>query len=606
MAGQSKADENPGLVGWIGALLFFLAIGYGLYQLYATYLKSRPAVVSLSAYFVDDPANTAVPADCAATHLKIAGNVYQAGQPLKSANVRLTVTKQDRTFQQTIAVDLEKTGAFKSEDAAFRTLRPGDALGITAEVSSDQLSETAIGTVYWNTRPPALTPIGEDLLWVVLCILIFVFFYSFTGRRTPLKNRVAIIFSYIVILLFLGIPLLAPVLLLHAFPNLRPSMIGSPVGLVVTKVGDPANAQWAFNIGGYSTIGSATSATGASGPSGPTGASGPASASGPSSGIGPSGAKSGSGPSGPSGSAPSRGPIGATAPAADASSPRSNACLAIAANSPENPVKVEGGLVIPLYVIILSVIGGAINMTRKVPRLQREGESAEVPVPLVGKRTAKRIESMVATATKGLRSLSSSAGPELKPEPAPPPAAAPAPVAAPPAPPHAEAADAQPPAKSEKPESARPAPVPKPVPGDIDVQLDQMVKDQLKRNNETDQNMENIRELVEQMRSAFDARKDNARILGFASFEEWLANRVSLRELLGSNWRVELLNQYMYLISAPFLAIVAYYMLDLAGFSKQQVLVLISFSVGLISERILSWLLSMATGYLRSDAGAAK
>jgi len=69
---------------------------------------------------------------------------------------------------------------------------------------------------------------------------------------------------------------------------------------------------------------------------------------------------------------------------------------------------------------------------------------------------------------------------------------------------------------------------------------------------------------------------------------------------------VELLNQYMYLISAPFLAIAAYYMLDLAGLSKQPVLVLISFSVGLISERILSWLLSMATGYLRTDAGASK
>jgi hypothetical protein len=39
-------------------------------------------------------------------------------------------------------------------------------------------------------------------------------------------------------------------------------------------------------------------------------------------------------------------------------------------------VKVEGGLVIPHYVIVLSVIGGAINMTRKVPGFQKEGEDA--------------------------------------------------------------------------------------------------------------------------------------------------------------------------------------------------------------------------------------
>jgi hypothetical protein len=57
----------------------------------------------------------------------------------------------------------------------------------------------------------------------------------------------------------------------------------------------------------------------------------------------------------------------------------------------------------------------------------------------------------------------------------------------------------------------------------------------------------------------------------------------------------------MYLISAPFLAIVTYYILDLLGLSKQGVVVVLSFSVGLISERIVSWILGIATGYLRTD-----
>lgn len=61
----------------------------------------------------------------------------------------------------------------------------------------------------------------------------------------------------------------------------------------------------------------------------------------------------------------------------------------------------------------------------------------------------------------------------------------------------------------------------------------------------------------------------------------------------------------MYLISAPFLAIVTYYVLDFLGLSKQGVVVVLSFSVGLISERIVSWILGIATGYLRTDAGSS-
>jgi hypothetical protein len=42
---------------------------------------------------------------------------------------------------------------------------------------------------------------------------------------------------------------------------------------------------------------------------------------------------------------------------------------------PRKIVNVTGGLIIPLYVIILSVIGGAINMTRQVPQFQKQDES---------------------------------------------------------------------------------------------------------------------------------------------------------------------------------------------------------------------------------------
>ena len=126
--------------------------------------------------------------------------------------------------------------------------------------------------------------------------------------------------------------------------------------------------------------------------------------------------------------------------------------------------------------------------------------------------------------------------------------------------------------------------------------------EQVKRSSEGDLTLGAIRKLVQQMRAIFDSRKaDELPLLKFNSFEDWLGTHASLKELLGSNWRVELLNQYMYLISAPFLAIVAYYMLELLGLTKQPVVVVLSFFVGLISEKIVSWILGIATGYLHTD-----
>lgn len=36
-----------------------------------------------------------------------------------------------------------------------------------------------------------------------------------------------------------------------------------------------------------------------------------------------------------------------------------------------HPLKIQGGLVVPLYFIVLSLIGGAISLTRRVPEYQR-------------------------------------------------------------------------------------------------------------------------------------------------------------------------------------------------------------------------------------------
>jgi len=221
-------------------------------------------------------------------------------------------------------------------------------------------------------------------------------------------------------------------------------------------------------------------------------------------------------------------------------------------------------------VIILSVIGGAINMTRQVPSLQREGEYSDVgyakgrienwlrKMPLIGKyskTTAAEPEKTLEDARETASEIS--------------------PVA---------------------PESMKPP--------EIAEELNKLVAEQTARRKITSPTMKRVRVLVARLQELFAARKEHEPLIlaECESYEDWLSSQQDLKELLGQPWRVQLLNQYMYLISAPFLAIVAYYMLELLGLStKQPILVLISFSVGLISEKILKWLLGLASGYLRGE-----
>lgn len=209
-------------------------------------------------------------------------------------------------------------------------------------------------------------------------------------------------------------------------------------------------------------------------------------------------------------------------------------------------------------------------MTRKVPGFQKEGEESDFSLA----RPISRVGSAVLNLTR------QSSGPgDITPQPA-------SPV------PLASATSVQKPDVSLE-DQARA----------IDDQVIPLVTAQIQRNAEAAKTLNQIRGLVSQMQDLYRSRKSDEPLLKFDSFEDWAASRPRLVELLRGSWRVELLSQYMYLISAPFLAIVTYYLLDLLGLSRQGVVVVLSFSVGLISERIVSWILGIATGYLRTDTG---
>lgn len=50
------------------------------------------------------------------------------------------------------------------------------------------------------------------------------------------------------------------------------------------------------------------------------------------------------------------------------------------AQSGDDDFEVSGGLVIPLYLVILSLIGGAISLTRRIPEYQKQSDDSYVPV----------------------------------------------------------------------------------------------------------------------------------------------------------------------------------------------------------------------------------
>jgi len=528
---RSPRNWNETLVGLALLVVIVAVLSVGAHAIYVSFFAPSSVEASISAYFADDsgkPLTSIYGPGAEHGHLKIQGTMYQGGQPLNSGTVLITVATADNSFRQSVRATLAN-GAFQTEDPAFFTIRPGVEADIRADLNIQGKRKST--EIHLNGQSPIdKSVLGYSLAGVVLLLWV-VFFLAFTGRKTKWRNQTAIIFSYIIIALFLAVPILAPVLLIQIFPTAMYKMIGAPAGLLNTRTPsqDAGQTQWALNIGGYSYEVGAPAVTGGS--TGATGASGLTGAS------------------------------GATGQTGDESQVSRAVGFETLELKPPT-VAVEGGLVIPLYVIILSVIGGAINMTRKVPGLQGQGEESTYasggPVSNLGSFAMAKI---------GLI----------------------APAAAEPA--------AQPAQRPELPLEDQA--------GDIEQKLELLITAQVMRKAESEQTIADIRSLVNDMQGLYNARKEGEPLLKFNSFEDWTVSHPRLAELLGGSWRVELLNQYMYLISAPFLAIVTYYVLDLLGLSKQGVVVVLSFSVGLISEKIVSWILGIATGYMRDDTKKA-
>ncbi len=382
-------------------LVFLAAIGVVLYLMVAALMQGATQIgsqllgwaftpppgsaLSLSAHFEPvDPASEPREA------LKVIGSAQQSGKAIKSGTVQLLVRKLNSGFRQSHQIDIgartlpenegqregsgEATnpeqnvlsadetrrttpaGRFEVFDLpSWRTLRRGDPIHIEATMWSEELKDSGIvsAETYLGIRTPGVPQETRKLIIVSFCVALLVatavFLWTFTGPSIPRKRCWAVVLSYVGILFFLVVPFGALQMFPYIFPRMNESMKDAAVGVLVAEIQledqTTLPAQWVLNIGGKpkTQIQAGTPPPSAERTADEeTRSSVVTSVSGPDQGLQP-----------------------------NDSQPTSNSGDTTTTES--GNLVIEGGLVVPLYFIFLALIGGVVNMTREVPRIQTAG-----------------------------------------------------------------------------------------------------------------------------------------------------------------------------------------------------------------------------------------
>jgi hypothetical protein len=493
---DSKASEVfsmlLGLLVILGAVYGVFAGGRAIYHRF-----SPPATVALVADLEKNGDKLALHAE---------GAVQRSGQPL-SGQVQISVQQLWQGSAQTVQVPLVN-GQFTLPPNRFtfaKTEASELKLLIAAEAWTKELpNRPASAEVYVNAS--SLTRYKRVLNGLVIAaslLMAAVFFWAFTGQRSPLKNRVAIVFSYCVMLLFLAIPLTVTNIALSMFSEEFDKMSRAPVGIVLAKPADAkadTQTQWFLNIGGHILREKDQEKTVTASPGQPSGQSATSHE--------PDATAGSAAPSGTAAPTPAAGPRESASSTASGGARGADKPATSSGAAPADSLnRLEGGIAIPFYVLVLAVIGGAINMARKIPEYHQEGEQSaiEVEMPMFA-----AMRSMLPGGSGGK--------------------------------------DGQKAAPTTAAVAGQPAAA---------VTLDPAGGGQ-----------EHEPVISAGAQQPLDQSKD----------------AVGKKE----DWRTGLLHQYMYLISSPFLAIVTYYLLAWLGVSTLPALVLVSFSVGLITEPLMT------------------
>ena len=326
------ADNQPGLDAsrwefWVGILFWFVILGGG----------------ALS-FFHEDRADVLF--NVATQTELISGTVNFGGEPVRGV-VRIEVVEAlNRRYRGGTTMEVESNGTFSSHgQPSLGIEKDKTALRILAMFhgthgEKDKAKPLAgEATIYLNSAPP----LGEGFLKGVAIIflsLLAIQLFLFTGDLGPRKARWLFVLMYFFTFFSIALPI-AVSLIVAQNPYLVVAMQNSPIGLVKAKTPVLKEAQWLINIGG--TVSRDISPVPASRVIGPQPGEPPASAE-------PTSAE----------------PTSASAPA------KAPPATPDADNDPR--FKIEGGIAVPFFVVLLSMFGAGINMTLKVPEIQRNYE----------------------------------------------------------------------------------------------------------------------------------------------------------------------------------------------------------------------------------------
>jgi hypothetical protein len=285
----------------------------------------------------------------------VSGMVTFEGAPVHGGVVHIVVSDvRNKQYLKGTTLPLSDDGKF--------TLQGQPALGIGQTSRQLRLSAEFHGTLvqkekdqskvkplygksilYLNSSPP----LGERFLWCVTTaavLLLTILLALFTGDLRQRNARWLFILMYFFTFLSLALPI-AVCLVVAQNPYLVDSMEESPIGLVKAKTTVLSEEQWLINIGGRFKASEVEAVT--------------------------------------SRSTTTEGSAAATSKASEVEAvtskiqpPPSGNALDEAGTGTKPAVQdkvrvVTGGIAVPFYIVILAMFGAGINMTLKVPEVQR-------------------------------------------------------------------------------------------------------------------------------------------------------------------------------------------------------------------------------------------
>jgi hypothetical protein len=376
------ANANPSLrwsrASVLAGLLAIVVYGYLGYQAYRVLFPEIE--VSLSAEY--EPYSR---------WLTVRGGAYADAKPVADGKALIVFETSDPNATHSFHVPVHEGHFALDAGIGASWDRPGVVRRVRAIVDASGLRGSGIGEV------PGPNEVGDWILPALVSVwisLVVVFVWLFTGEYSRWKQRGAIMYSYVVAAMFLIVPLAVPVVV-AIVPGVGARLARTPVGFLqvgqATMGGSNSPVtlgQWSLNIGGTPVPRGEASAPRDVKPepvAPPKPAARNVSLEQPA--VSSTDARADGGVhSEPSGE-DLHGELARTAVGALVAAAPTHA----RPSEPSGPVPtvmhrdelatiydVEGGLVVPLYVLILATIGGAFRMTRTVPELEGEIRSVEI------------------------------------------------------------------------------------------------------------------------------------------------------------------------------------------------------------------------------------